>query len=214
MEAHLAPKQPFQVNKITSSCEICSGPHDAQYRMENPEQAFVDYASSRTDEAGGKCFVCLFLPNRIPSLINPNPRFDQHYHNVFKATDKPHGHDIIMELKKMEEPKDTPQKGSDDPTIINELESDGIKKEKKLVWLDIEEPLDLVDTCEESVDESLIKEIPRIILSKDDYDMGCERPSDLESGLYKDVDKLGLEHQPRPEESNSRSEVNNKGEVM
>ncbi|GKC40555.1 hypothetical protein Tco_1052939 [Tanacetum coccineum] len=28
MEAHLAPKQPIQVNKITSSCEICSGPHN------------------------------------------------------------------------------------------------------------------------------------------------------------------------------------------
>ncbi|GKF46747.1 hypothetical protein Tco_0136549, partial [Tanacetum coccineum] len=52
MEAHLAPKQPIQVNKITSSCEICSGPHDTQYCMENPEQAFVDYASSRTDKAG------------------------------------------------------------------------------------------------------------------------------------------------------------------
>ncbi|GJW87290.1 MAK10-like protein [Tanacetum coccineum] len=53
MEAHLAPNQPIQVNKITSSCEICSGPHDSQYCMENPEQAFVDYASLRTDEAGG-----------------------------------------------------------------------------------------------------------------------------------------------------------------
>ncbi|GJX50940.1 hypothetical protein Tco_0277785 [Tanacetum coccineum] len=40
------------MNKITSSCEICSGPHDTQYYMENPEQAFVEYASSRTDEAG------------------------------------------------------------------------------------------------------------------------------------------------------------------
>ncbi|GJX59333.1 hypothetical protein Tco_0290723 [Tanacetum coccineum] len=53
MEAHLSPKQPIQVNKITSSCEICSGPHDTQYCMENLEQAFVDYASSCTDEAGG-----------------------------------------------------------------------------------------------------------------------------------------------------------------
>ncbi|GKC21773.1 hypothetical protein Tco_1023923, partial [Tanacetum coccineum] len=52
MEAHLAPNQPIQVNKITSSCEICSGPHDSQYCMENPEQAFIDYASLRTDEAG------------------------------------------------------------------------------------------------------------------------------------------------------------------
>ncbi|GJY92440.1 hypothetical protein Tco_0508222 [Tanacetum coccineum] len=43
-----------QVNKITTSCEICSGPHDTQYYMEDPEQAFVEYASSRTNEAGAK----------------------------------------------------------------------------------------------------------------------------------------------------------------
>ncbi|GJV85637.1 hypothetical protein Tco_1525535 [Tanacetum coccineum] len=35
MEAHLAPKKPIQVNKITSSCEICSGPYDTQYYMKN-----------------------------------------------------------------------------------------------------------------------------------------------------------------------------------
>ncbi|GJT69410.1 MAK10-like protein [Tanacetum coccineum] len=52
MEAHLASMQPTQANKITSLCEICSGPHDTQYCMENPEQAFVEYASSRTDKEG------------------------------------------------------------------------------------------------------------------------------------------------------------------
>ncbi|GKA77683.1 MAK10-like protein [Tanacetum coccineum] len=52
MEAHLAPTQPTQVNKITTSCEICGGPHDTQYCMEDPIQAFVEYASSRTDEVG------------------------------------------------------------------------------------------------------------------------------------------------------------------
>ncbi|GKA78522.1 hypothetical protein Tco_0785059 [Tanacetum coccineum] len=52
MEAHLTPKQHVQMNKITSSCEICSGPHDTQYCMENLEQAFVEYASLRTDESG------------------------------------------------------------------------------------------------------------------------------------------------------------------
>ncbi|GJW15146.1 ribonuclease H-like domain-containing protein [Tanacetum coccineum] len=52
MEAYLALTQPTQVNKITTSCEICSGPHDTQYCMEDPELAFVEYASSRTDEAG------------------------------------------------------------------------------------------------------------------------------------------------------------------
>ncbi|GJT39945.1 hypothetical protein Tco_0939810 [Tanacetum coccineum] len=52
MEAHLALTQPTQMNKITTSCEICSGPHDTQYCMEDPEQAFVEYTSSRSDEAG------------------------------------------------------------------------------------------------------------------------------------------------------------------
>ncbi|GJX60819.1 MAK10-like protein, partial [Tanacetum coccineum] len=42
------------MNKLTSSCEICNGPQNTQYCMENPEQAFVEYASSRTDKAGGK----------------------------------------------------------------------------------------------------------------------------------------------------------------
>ncbi|GKE66594.1 hypothetical protein Tco_1520755, partial [Tanacetum coccineum] len=52
MEAHLAPTQPTQVNKITTSCEICSGPQDTQYCMKDPEQAFVDYASLQTNEIG------------------------------------------------------------------------------------------------------------------------------------------------------------------
>ncbi|GJZ62265.1 MAK10-like protein [Tanacetum coccineum] len=66
MEAHLAHKQPIQVNKITSSCEICSGPHDTQYCMENLKQAFVDYASSRIDEAGGA----------LPSDTLKNPKLN------------------------------------------------------------------------------------------------------------------------------------------
>ncbi|GJR40475.1 MAK10-like protein [Tanacetum coccineum] len=52
MKAHLAPKSSVQVSKIASSCNICSGPHDTQYCMENPEQSFIDYASSRCNEVG------------------------------------------------------------------------------------------------------------------------------------------------------------------
>nr|GEW26052.1 MAK10-like protein [Tanacetum cinerariifolium] len=48
----LLQTQPTQVNKITASCGICSGPDDTQYFMKDPEQAFVEYASSRTGEAG------------------------------------------------------------------------------------------------------------------------------------------------------------------
>ncbi|GJS93419.1 hypothetical protein Tco_0800387 [Tanacetum coccineum] len=53
------------------------------------------------------------------------------------------------------------------------------KDDKGLEWLDVEEPLDLVDT---------------IILSEDDYDRGCREPSDLEEGFYRDTIKLGLEY--------------------
>ncbi|GKB08280.1 MAK10-like protein, partial [Tanacetum coccineum] len=72
MEAHLASTQPTQVNKITSSCEICSGPHDTQYCMENPEQAFVEYASSRTDEAGGKWYTFKPEQNNLDDTYNPS----------------------------------------------------------------------------------------------------------------------------------------------
>ncbi|GJW41418.1 MAK10-like protein [Tanacetum coccineum] len=72
MEAHLAPMQPTQVNKITTSCEICSGPHDTQYCMEDPEQAFVEYASSRTDEAGGKWYTFKPEQNNLGDTYNPS----------------------------------------------------------------------------------------------------------------------------------------------
>ncbi|GJY56749.1 hypothetical protein Tco_0455864 [Tanacetum coccineum] len=71
MEAHIAPMQPTQVNKITSSCEICSGPHNTQYCMENPEQAFVEYASSRIDEAGGKWYTFKLEQNNLGDTYNP-----------------------------------------------------------------------------------------------------------------------------------------------
>nr|GEW25848.1 hypothetical protein [Tanacetum cinerariifolium] len=52
MEDHLAPTQPTQVNKVTTLCDICSGPHGTQYCMEDPKQAFVEYASSRNNNMG------------------------------------------------------------------------------------------------------------------------------------------------------------------
>ncbi|GKC09435.1 MAK10-like protein [Tanacetum coccineum] len=74
MKSHIAPMQPTQVNKTTSSCEICSGPHDTQYCMENPEQAFVEYASSRTDEAGGKWYTFKPEQNNLGDTYNPSWR--------------------------------------------------------------------------------------------------------------------------------------------
>ncbi|GKE33767.1 hypothetical protein Tco_1453089, partial [Tanacetum coccineum] len=75
MEAYLSPTQPTQVNKITTLCEICSGPHDTQYYMEDPEQAFIEYASSCTDEAGG--LVSNFMASQDARLSKFKADFKQ-----------------------------------------------------------------------------------------------------------------------------------------
>ncbi|GKB47335.1 hypothetical protein Tco_0898088 [Tanacetum coccineum] len=72
MEAHLPPMQPTQVNKITSSCEICSVPHDTQYCMEDPEQAFIEYASSCTNEAESKWYTFNLEQNTFGDTYNPS----------------------------------------------------------------------------------------------------------------------------------------------
>ncbi|GJZ33891.1 MAK10-like protein [Tanacetum coccineum] len=91
MEAHLALTQPTQVNKITTSCEICSGPHDTQYCMEDPEQAFVEYASSRTDEAGDLkevdssfCTHKILMEDEFKPSVQPQRRVNPNIKEVVK----------------------------------------------------------------------------------------------------------------------------------
>nr|GEV11802.1 hypothetical protein [Tanacetum cinerariifolium] len=95
-----------------------------------------------------------------------------------------------------------------------------LRDDEGIEWLDVEDPLDLVNISKESVYESLIKEMlkcslnydfkikkdpdrselsneghdllpSRVILNEDDYDRGCRKPSDLEDGFYRDTIKLG-----------------------
>nr|GEW03808.1 ribonuclease H-like domain-containing protein [Tanacetum cinerariifolium] len=72
MKAHLALTQPTQVNKITTSCEICSGPHDTQYCMEDLKQDFVEYVSLRSDEAGGKWYTFKPEKNNFGDTYSPS----------------------------------------------------------------------------------------------------------------------------------------------
>ncbi|GKG58373.1 hypothetical protein Tco_0592152, partial [Tanacetum coccineum] len=53
------------------------------------------------------------------------------------------------------EQRDTPQLELKEPTAIDKIGPSRNNEEREIEWLDIEEPLDLVDTCEESVYESL-----------------------------------------------------------
>ncbi|GKB65821.1 hypothetical protein Tco_0927233 [Tanacetum coccineum] len=52
-----------------------SGPHDTQYCIEDPRQAFVEYASSRTDEAGG--LVSEFMASQDARLSKFEANFKQ-----------------------------------------------------------------------------------------------------------------------------------------
>ncbi|GJX27701.1 hypothetical protein Tco_0235780 [Tanacetum coccineum] len=110
-----------------------SGPYDTQYCMENPEQAFVDYTSSCTDEAGGA----------LISDTVKNPKL-----NVNSTSPVSSAHSY---------PTQDPQY----------FEMDDLTSEAH----------DLLSSM--------------VILSEDNYRRGCERASDLESGFYMDVDKLG-----------------------
>ncbi|GJR92614.1 hypothetical protein Tco_0264788, partial [Tanacetum coccineum] len=74
METYLALTQPTQVRKVTTSCEICSGPHDTQFCMKDPEQAFVKYASLRTDKAGVKWYTFKPEQNNLGDTYNPSWR--------------------------------------------------------------------------------------------------------------------------------------------
>ncbi|GJY71455.1 MAK10-like protein [Tanacetum coccineum] len=88
MEAHLAPTQPTQVNKVSSPCKICSGPHDTQYCMKNPEQASVDYTSSRINEVGGKRFTLNHGPRNFNDATNTwkeKPNFNWAHTQTFTS---------------------------------------------------------------------------------------------------------------------------------
>ncbi|GKC84389.1 hypothetical protein Tco_1140106, partial [Tanacetum coccineum] len=63
------------------------------------------------------------------------------------------------------EQRDTPQLELKDTTAVNNLGPDSI--DEGIKWLDIEETLDLIDTSEESVYESLIQEMPKCSLNYD-----------------------------------------------
>nr|GEW70934.1 reverse transcriptase domain-containing protein [Tanacetum cinerariifolium] len=95
MEAHLAPMQPIQVNKITPSCEICSGLHDTQYCMENPKQAFVEICILAYQRSGRTInVVSRHTEHHLAKLKNPN--FNAIYNLyrfawAFKANMIPHG---------------------------------------------------------------------------------------------------------------------------
>ncbi|GJT37094.1 hypothetical protein Tco_0936959 [Tanacetum coccineum] len=208
MEAHLAPIQPTQVNRITTSCEICSGPHDTQYCMENLGQAFFEYASSRTDEAKEKWYTFKPEQNNFGGTYNPSwkshPNLSQSnleglVSNFMASQDarlSKFEADFKQQQSKMTNKIDTVLKAITDQ-IAGALPSNTVKNPKLNVntttsvlsarsyptedpqcstwpnrdddgieWLDVGEPLDLVDTCHKFTDNAYIDiDLPMNIMS-------------------------------------------------
>nr|GEX98200.1 hypothetical protein [Tanacetum cinerariifolium] len=114
-------------------------------------------------------------------------------------------HEDTNTIAYIKEQKDTPLLERKDIFAVDNLGPN--KDDEGVEWLDVEEPLDLVDINEtkEITFKTSYKEPERsklsseghdllssgVILSKDDYDRGCRKPSDLEEGLYRDTIKLG-----------------------
>ncbi|GKD10608.1 hypothetical protein Tco_1190293 [Tanacetum coccineum] len=264
MEAHLAPMQPTQVNKVTTSCEICSGPHDTQYCMENLEKPLLimrPRVPTKQDGSGilsslsktilvtptirhGEVLQTLglvsnFMASQDARLSKFEVNFKQQQskmtnkiNTVLKAiTNRIAGalpSDMVKNLKlntspvlsscsyptkdpqcltqihssinaiticpkqpnepqndKSKEEKrerkgnpkdnntmthikeqiDTPQVELKDTTVADNLWPN--KNDEGIEWLDVEEPLDLIDTSEELVYESLIQEMPKCSLNYD-----------------------------------------------
>lgn len=98
MKSYEAPKPSSQKNKITYSCELCSGPHDTRDCKELPEQAFADYASLRTDGARDKWYTFKPKPNTYGDSYNlswrnhPNFRWKQNQNTSQNNSSNPPNH--------------------------------------------------------------------------------------------------------------------------
>nr|GEV32136.1 protein kinase-like domain, concanavalin A-like lectin/glucanase domain protein [Tanacetum cinerariifolium] len=182
MEAHLDPKPFVQVNTIASSCEIYGGLYDTQYCMENLEQAFVNYASSRNNRVGADCNTSRNQRYEHRGLNFGGIRMDMH---VFVENMS-----YVMDFTILENVE-----ANIDSSLSQVVFGRPFVETTKLI-LDREKGLitftdgirevtfktpykdsDLDDLTSEGHD--LLSS--RVILSKDDVRRGCKSPSDLEN---------------------------------
>ncbi|GJY30121.1 MAK10-like protein [Tanacetum coccineum] len=87
MESHLAPTQPTQVNKITTLCEICSGPHDTQRPRGQMNFTSNDYHTKEEIRSKGikspsKLLSLKYLSQSSIIEQNKNPSSPNHVHFV------------------------------------------------------------------------------------------------------------------------------------
>ncbi|GJV49755.1 MAK10-like protein [Tanacetum coccineum] len=193
MEAYLAPTQPTQVNKITTSFKICSGPHDTYVCIEDPEQACVDYASSRTNKMGSKRFT----PNQGPRSFNhattwkEKPNFNWAHTQTFTSPQggsiSIHSSSYQMKLEKALLDFDSNQEKrlSHLRTQLEQQQDDMIGK-INLLWKTVSEKLNNVSTPKNAGNLMAPKSIAAICHDEREELMkkGIKSPSKLLSPKY------------------------------
>nr|GEV45868.1 zinc finger, CCHC-type [Tanacetum cinerariifolium] len=142
----------------------------ALYDNEKPEQAFAEYASSHTDEAGG--------PTKDDEGIEwldvkeAQDLVDISEESIYES--------LIKEMPKCSLNYDFKIKKGDPRNL----------KIPCMIEITFQTPYKDLERCELSSEgHDLLSS--RVILSKDDYDRGCRKPSDLQLGFYRDTIKLG-----------------------
>ncbi|GJT71264.1 hypothetical protein Tco_1030550 [Tanacetum coccineum] len=170
MEAYLALTQPTQVNKITTLCKICSGPHDTQYCMDDSEQAYVDYASSCTNKMVGKRFTPKQGPMNFNDAANTwkeKPNFNwarsQTFTDPQNGSISVHSSSYQMKLEKalLDFDSDQEKRLSHLRTQLGQQQNDMIGK-INLLWKTISEKLNDVSTPENAGNSMAYKSIAAI----------------------------------------------------
>ncbi|GKD55180.1 MAK10-like protein [Tanacetum coccineum] len=170
MEAHLAPTQPTQVNKVTTSCEICGGPHDTQYCMKDPKQAFEEYASSRNHDMGNRKLTTDQGPRSFNDAANTwkdKPNFNWERTQTFTSPQNgsisTHSSNYQMKLEKALDDFDSDQEKrlSHLKTQLEQQQDDMIGK-INLLWKTVSEKLNDAPVPESTGNSMTFKNIASI----------------------------------------------------
>ncbi|GJT79342.1 hypothetical protein Tco_1053684 [Tanacetum coccineum] len=84
MEAYLAPTQPTQVNKLTTSCEICNGPHDTYKENEAEDGETMaditpEHGHNITKEARGEVKKVMEEDERLRTDSIPSSAYEENF---------------------------------------------------------------------------------------------------------------------------------------
>nr|GEW34544.1 hypothetical protein [Tanacetum cinerariifolium] len=185
--------QDLPMNKITSSCEIFSGPNDTHYCMESLEQAFVEYASSRTDETRSRQFAINQGQRSFNEAVNAwkgKPNFNWAYAQTFTSpwngsfSTYASSHQTKLEKELIDFDSHREKRLSSLRTQLGQQQDDMISK-VNILWKTISERLD--DTFEDEANEE--GNVKSSTIEYEDHEMTVESEEEFEEETKEEIKK-------------------------